>query len=82
MALCGIVHIEGCDDPLPDNRVVKVARVGNFVSSGTLWNSDTVKEHIRTHKSKVKGTFDISRLNFQLYQNQFCLDINFMKKMY
>ena len=64
MALCGIDHIEGCCDPLPDGRVIRVARGGNFISSGTLWNADTIKEHIRTHKRKVKGTSDISRLNF------------------
>ena len=51
-------YIDGCCDPLPDGRVFRLAKSGNFISSGTLYGSDPIKEHIRTHKSKLKGSFD------------------------
>lgn len=51
-ALCGIEWINNYSDQLPDCKVFRAMKSGNFIGSKCLWSSESVCEHIRTHGTK------------------------------
>ena len=54
-ALCGIQYIPHCNDPLPDMKIFRINKCGNFCSSKTLFNTDAFREHIETHKRNKRS---------------------------
>ena len=47
--LCGIEFVPFNSDKLPDGKVYKVMKAAIFVKSKTLYNPESVQEHITTH---------------------------------